>query len=186
MINYIYKRYFIELENVWMKIDYSILKIIISRLHQLKVNNNTFFLCGNGGSACNASHAAVDFLKLSGIRSISLSDNAGILTAYGNDISFKEIFAGQIKKLASKNDVLFILSVSGCSENVVRAAKVFKEMGGFVVSFIGKFSEKNTELRILSNESIEVYSDDYGIVESVHQMLMHIIASELRKEEDVN
>ena len=93
------------------------------------------FLCGNGGSAGNASHLANDFLyplsktKGSGIRAHALTENPAVLTCLGNDEGYDNIFTYQLAVLANKGDVLLAFSGSGNSSNILSALEEAKRIG---------------------------------------------------------
>ena len=92
--------------------------------------------CGNGGSAADSQHLATELVvRLSGnnnrkaLAAIALTTNSSILTACANDFGFDEIFARQIEALGAPGDILFAISTSGNSENVIRATKAAKRIG---------------------------------------------------------
>ena len=84
------------------------------------------YLCGNGGSAAESQHFAAEFvgrflLERPGLSAVSLTTDTSKLTAIGNDYGFEEVFARQIKALGKPGDVLWGLSTSGTSKNVLKA-----------------------------------------------------------------
>src|SRR5713101_7502201 len=86
-------------------------------------SGGTVFVAGNGGSATTASHFACDLQRWARpddprTRAISLSDNVALMTAWGNDVSFEQIFAAQLQVLARPGDALVVISVSGSSRSV--------------------------------------------------------------------
>ena len=91
--------------------------------------------CGNGGSAHTASHVVTDWNKNVTLttgqkfRGISLCDNIGLVTAFGNDVAFDEIFSGQLQTLLDKGDLVVAFSGSGSSPNVVKAVKYANQVG---------------------------------------------------------
>ncbi len=142
----------------------------------------TVFVVGNGGSATTASHLACDFQKGAQAdgrhtRAISLSDNVALMTAWGNDASFEQIFAGQLKALARPEDALVVISVSGSSPNVLAALDVAREKGLITVGLLGRDGGLALE-RV--DYPIVVASEDYGWVESAHLALGHVLTYFLR------
>lgn len=114
-------------------------KLIITALK----NNATIFFCGNGGSAADAQHLAAELVgKYKKIReplkAIALTTDTSILTAVANDFSFKEIFSRQIYALAKENDVLYAISTSGNSENIIEAIAAARIKKIKVVGITGK------------------------------------------------
>ncbi|MBF0428931.1 MAG: SIS domain-containing protein, partial [Magnetococcales bacterium] len=91
--------------------------------------------CGNGGSASTASHYITDWNKTVNLvtgksfRGISLCDNIGLITAFGNDTSYDEIFVGQLRALLDEGDLLVSISGSGNSRNVLRAVEYANNNG---------------------------------------------------------
>jgi len=104
---------------------------------------STVFIAGNGGSASTASHFACDLAKgtihraLPRFRVIALTDNVPLMTAWGNDVDFEQIFAEQLTGLLRADDVLVLISASGTSPNVVAAARVAQEAGATVIALAG-------------------------------------------------
>lgn len=141
------------------------------------------FSCGNGGSAAIANHLVCDHCKLVRTdtdltpRIVSLSSTIEIITAIGNDISYDEIFSYQLDALASPDDVLITISSSGDSENIVRAAKLAKKRGMSVISMTGFSGGRSAEI---ADVNLHVSADNYGVIEDVHQSLMHILAQYVR------
>ena len=102
----------------------------------------TLFFCGNGGSAADAQHLAAEFVvrfqkTRRAMAAVALTTDTSILTACGNDYSFNEIFARQIEALGKPGDVLFAISTSGTSANIVRAAEEAQLKGVKVVAITG-------------------------------------------------
>jgi phosphoheptose isomerase len=152
-------------------------------LAQTYVENRWIFVCGNGGSASIANHLVCDHVK--GIqtdtslhpRVVSLSANLELLTAIANDIAYDDIFVYQLRSLASAGDVLITISSSGDSENVVRAQQWARANAVKCLAMTG-FAGGRT--RLGADISLHVEGENYGIVEDVHQSLMHILAQYLR------
>ena len=142
--------------------------------------NGTMFLAGNGGSASTANHLALDLQKAGispkGVRPkvISLSENIGLITAWGNDESFDVVFEKQLEALAEEGDSLLIISVSGSSPNLVRAVSKANDVGMLTVGFLGK---DGGTCRDLLDCPILLPSWDYGWVESGHVVLHHILTN---------
>jgi D-sedoheptulose 7-phosphate isomerase len=142
------------------------------------------YSCGNGGSAAIANHLLCDHCKLIRTdtplksRVYSLSASTEMITAIGNDISFADIFVYQLRSLAKPGDALITISSSGDSENVVRAAQWAKENGIPVVSMTGFGGGRTARL---ADVNLHVQADNYGVIEDVHQSLMHILAQHIRQ-----
>tara|TARA_A100001037_G_scaffold306243_1_gene350146 strand:- start:6194 stop:6760 length:567 start_codon:yes stop_codon:yes gene_type:complete len=161
-------------------IDVSAVADAAENLIRVRNANGTIFLAGNGGSASTANHLALDLQKAGvspgGVRPkvISLSENIGLITAWGNDESFDVVFEKQMEALAEKGDSLLIISVSGSSPNLVRAVSKASDMGMSTVGFLGK---DGGACRDLLDYPIVLPSWDYGWVESGHMVLHHILTN---------
>ena len=108
---------------------------------------------------------------------ISLSSNLEIITAIANDIKFNEIFLFQLSRLAKKGDCLITISSSGNSENIIKAIKWAKKNKLKTVSLNGFVGG---EARQISDISINIPCNNYGIIEDLHQSIMHILAQSIR------
>ncbi|ETA81153.1 sugar isomerase, partial [Youngiibacter fragilis 232.1] len=108
---------------------------IINLLDNIDPFVNTIYFIGNGGSAATASHFANDIgigLKIRGIKNINvvcLTDNIPVITSISNDIGYENIFYAQLKDKIKKGDLLFAISASGNSANILKAAKYAKSVG---------------------------------------------------------
>jgi D-sedoheptulose 7-phosphate isomerase len=146
--------------------------------------SKTLYVCGNGGSASISNHLACDHGKLLATdtdllpRVHSLATNIEVITAIANDISYDEIFIHQLKLVANPGDVVMTVSSSGDSENVVRTAEWAREFGLDVISMTG-FSGGRTAKAATVNLHVE--ADNYGIIEDVHQSLMHLLGQFMRQ-----
>jgi D-sedoheptulose 7-phosphate isomerase len=141
-----------------------------------------FVICGNGGSALSALHIATDLSK--GVRlktgktfrCQTLTDNVGILTAYANDDSYMNAFAEQVEGQLLPGDVLIAISVSGNSENVVRAVKKAREVGAATIGLCGFDGGK---LLPLVDVSVLAPSRDMQLCEDIHMSLGHMLMQHL-------
>ena len=115
---------------------------VISEMLKAVIAGKPLLFCGNGGSAADASHIVGElsgkfFLERKPIKAICLSSNSALITAWANDVNFKTIFSRQVEAYGQAGGVLFCLSTSGNSPNVIEAAVVAKSMGMFTVALTG-------------------------------------------------
>jgi len=144
------------------------------------------FTCGNGGSAAIANHLTCDCSK--GIASnttlrprvVSLSATVELITAIANDMAYPEVFAYQLKNAARPGDVLITISSSGDSENIIRALDWAGESGMTTIALSGFAGGRSAQM---ADISLHVAAENYGVVEDVHQSLMHILAQYVRMSE---
>jgi D-sedoheptulose 7-phosphate isomerase len=137
------------------------------------------FVCGNGGSAANASHFVTDLGKGSSdktyrrFRCMSLNDNVSWMTALGNDYDYSEIFSRQLMNLAKPGDLLMVMSVSGNSPNLVKAVDWAKSNGCTSIALVGG---KKGRLAEIADHVVVIEDMHYGRVEDAHMGICHMIA----------
>ena len=107
------------------------------------LSGRKLLVCGNGGSASDATHLATEFLcRFKDDRrpypAISLTANGEYMTAVCNDYHADEIFARQVWGLAEKGDVLLVITTSGRSKNVVRALEEARRKGVESIAVLGR------------------------------------------------
>lgn len=136
-----------------------------------KAHNKLIFI-GNGASASIASHMAADFLKNGEYQTVTFTDPA-LATCVSNDTGYENVFALPLKHCGKKGDILFAISSSGKSPNILRAANVAQDLGMSLITLTG-FSSRNP-LRVLGHLNFYIPSSRYGFVESAHLAIMHAI-----------
>lgn len=141
------------------------------------------FILGNGGSAATASHMANDLNKgtiVTGgprFKAIALTDNVPLMTAWGNDTVYENIFVEQLLNFLESGDVVIGISASGNSPNVLKALQVAQQYGAITVGFTG---QDGGRLKQLADHCICVPSDNMGQQEDGHMILDHVITDTLR------
>ena len=145
---------------------------VVETLAVVRADAAKVMFVGNGGSAGIASHMAIDFLKNGGLTAMAFNDGAA-LTCLGNDLGYEEVFARQIEAHGRPGDLLFAISSSGRSSNILRAVAAARARGCSVVTLSG-FGADNP-LRRLGDVNFYLASDQYGFVEIGHQALIHAI-----------
>jgi len=176
--------YFGQIEEAAASVDRVKLQEAATILTRVHLDGGMVYSCGNGGSAAIANHLVCDHCKLVQTdtdlspRIYSLSSTIEIITAIGNDVSFDDVFVYQLRSLAKARDALITISSSGDSENIVRAAGWAKENGLGVISMTGFAGGRSARI---ADVNLHVAADNYGVVEDVHQSLMHILAQYIRQ-----
>jgi len=133
--------------------------------------------CGNGGSASDSQHLAAELIgrfqkDRAPIPAISLNTDTSVMTAVSNDYGFEFLFSKQIEALGNKEDVLFVITTSGKSKNIINALKKAKEMNLTTVSFSGI----NTEfIKNFSDYIISIPSEIPGVIQQAHITIGQII-----------
>jgi len=154
-----------------------LLDALILALHE----GNRVFVAGNGGSSTAAVHIASDLMAApgtldSGAQVVALTENIARVTAIANDFSYDEIFSRQLAGWGRPHDVLLLLSVSGRSTNLVRAARAGRERGMTVLAALGNAGE----VADLADRSVIFGQADYGLTEDLHVALGHMAVRVLR------
>ncbi|MEY3480531.1 MAG: hypothetical protein RIQ71_1306 [Verrucomicrobiota bacterium] len=149
------------------------LPALITRLKdqiaQTRDAGRKLMLAGNGASASIASHLATDFSKQGKVRAMAFND-ANLITALGNDCGYENWVAKALDFYADKGDVLILISSSGKSPNVVKAAQHAKEVGLYVAAFTG--FAKDNPLGAIADINFWVDSRSYNIIECTHMICL--------------
>src|SRR5712671_878923 len=148
------------------------------------------FVFGNGGSACDAQHVAVEFMhpiveKRKALPAIALACDTALLTAKGNDRDFSLSFVEQLSVLARKGDIALGISTSGKSANVNRALQAAREMGLLTVGFSGRDGGR---MPALNDPCSTVTSFSIHRIQETQETLLHVLwdaIHAIRGEEDV-
>ena len=144
--------------------------------HCLK-SGHKLLLCGNGGSASDATHLATEFAcRFRDDRrpypALSLTANGELMTAIGNDYSFDEVFARQVWAFGRKGDVLIALSTSGKSKNVLRALEESRRLGLESIGFLGRdggFTKGVATLDLIAPGA------NTARIQEAHKLLYHVL-----------
>jgi len=145
---------------------------IMRKARNVHAAGNKLIFVGNGGSAAVASHMATDYSKNGNIRAMAFND-ASMLTCLGNDLGYERVFAKQVELYARKGDLVFAISSSGRSRNILNAVEAARAAGCTVVTLSG-FTADNP-LRKLGHINFYIDSDRYGFVEIGHLTICHAI-----------
>ena len=158
------------------------LLVIADKLIEVKRNNNSVFLMGNGGSSATLSHSAGDWTKELHLKTICLTDNTPAVTAFANDTDYSNIFKGQLETFLSDGDVVIGYSGSGTSTNVINAIEYVKVKGNYTIGITGNYKEKNGgKLAQIINISILAQTTSMERIEDVHLIINHIIKEYIKE-----
>lgn len=165
-------------------LDRQVLQAICETCVQRYQAGAQFFACGNGGSAAAASHFMQDVgkaIQMPGrrrIRAIALTDSVPLITAWANDTDYSNVFAAQLDSLAEPGDVLFAISGSGNSPNVIRAVELARQRG---VHTIGLTGFGGGRLKEVAEQCLVVPSCNMQHVEDVHLVVIHLIYTYMKR-----
>jgi D-sedoheptulose 7-phosphate isomerase len=135
------------------------------------------FVMGNGGSACDALHVAVEFQhpiveKRRALPAMALPADIALLTALGNDGDFGQVFAMQLDLVAHETDAVIGISTSGTSTNVLRGMKRARDLGTCTIAFTGR---DGGPLRDMCDHAFVVPSWSIHRIQEVHTVLLHLL-----------
>lgn len=153
-------------------IDLELLLESSQLIKKTKENGGKIILAGNGGSAAMASHTAVDFTKNASIRAINFNE-ADLITCFSNDYGYENWVKQGIKFYADKNDLVILISSSGKSMNMIKAANYCNNKNLDLITLSG-FSEDN-DLRNFGRINFWVNSKEYNVVEMTHHIILLLL-----------
>jgi D-sedoheptulose 7-phosphate isomerase len=138
-------------------------------------SGHRLFVMGNGGSACDAMHVAVEFVhpiieKRRSFPAFALTTDSALLTAIGNDSDFSQVFSDQLKLNGSTGDIALGISTSGMSANVNYGLQTARDMGMLTVGFAGKDGGRTQHI---AEYCLTVRSFSIHRIQEVHTTLLH-------------
>ena len=173
-----------EIARAWATVDLAAIDRAAAMLDEAIRSGHAVYACGNGGSAAISGHLLCDFLK--GIQTdtalrpkvVSLASHLELITAIANDIEYAEVFAYQLRTYAEPGDLLMTISSSGNSENIVRAVEWARGHGVKSIAMTGFSGGRSAGL---ADVVLHVAAENYGVIEDIHQSMMHCFAQYLRQ-----
>ena len=156
------------------------------KIAQALKEGGKIMFCGNGGSAGDSQHLAAEFVATldhrkprEGLAAIALTTDSSLITAFSNDFGFEGIFDRQVETLGQAGDVLFAISTSGNSENVLRAAQVAQQKDILVIALTGQSGGK---MAAHADILLNVPSDKTMHIQESHIALGHAITAAVEAE----
>ncbi|MDD5064252.1 MAG: SIS domain-containing protein [Phycisphaerae bacterium] len=139
--------------------------------------NGRLYVCGNGGSAADAQHIASEMVgrferERKSLPAVALTTDTSVITSVSNDYGYENIFAKQVEALVKKGDVLWAISTSGTSANVIAAVKLAKKKGAKVLAFTGS---NDSKLEKMADVCFCANSKSTARSQEIHQLGFHII-----------
>ncbi|MBO8132137.1 MAG: SIS domain-containing protein [Candidatus Marinimicrobia bacterium] len=181
MINF-FKDYFQNLCRELDGVDSNVLISIAELICEAKRKGKKVFLIGNGGSAATPSHSAGDWCKELGVRTLCLTDNSTLVTAWANDTSYDNIFVAQLETYLDEGDVVIAYSGSGNSANVLRAIEFAKSRGCVTVGMTGNYNGmEGGKLAEIADIVVIVPSESMERIEDSHLIINHAIKEYIKE-----
>lgn len=156
----------------------------VGLVKQAIAGGGTVFFAGNGGSAAHAQHIATEYVvryrpvARKAVPAIALSSDGPLLTAAGNDLGFEQVFARQVQAHAYPGDLLVLISTSGASPNLLRAAELAKSKG---VTTVGLLAAGGGALARLVNLAIVVPTRDTAHAQEIQLAIDHHVCEQVER-----
>jgi phosphoheptose isomerase len=134
-------------------------------------------ICGNGGSAAEAQHFAAEFINKiftfrKALPALALTTDSSAITSIGNDLAFADIFSRQVEALGSRGDIVWGLSTSGRSANVIKAFAAAQAAGLTCIAFCGK---PGSDVQAQADITLTVASGNTARIQEVHLVAGHVL-----------
>ena len=135
------------------------------------------YICGNGGSAADAQHIAGELVgrfqrDRKAFAAVALTTDTSVMTAVSNDFAYEDVFARQVEALVGRGDLLWALSTSGTSANILKAVDGARQKGAVIVSFTGRSA---SPLEARSDVCLCAPSESTARSQEIHQLAYHIL-----------
>jgi len=156
-----------------------VIEQIASALVEALRNGNTVYLFGNGGSAADAEHIAVELvtrldIERKGLPAYALSANSAVLSSLGNAYGFQMVFMKQVEAFVKRGDVVIGISTSGNSANIIAGLSLARELGAVTVSFTGRSGGR---LAKVADVRLRVPSTNTQRIQECYLMAAHVVCS---------
>ena len=169
-----------------LEINEKKIKSISTKIANQIIDGGKLLFCGNGGSAADSQHLAAEFLvrlrpniNRRPIAALSLATDVSTLTACANDYSSNEIFLRTFLALKKENDILFVITTSGKSKNIIKVLKEAKKQKIYSVGLLGK---GGGDAKKITDDSIIIKSNNTALIQESHIFLGHYILETVENE----
>ena len=156
------------------------IELAVAMMTTALADDHKILACGNGGSAADAQHFAAELVgrferERPELAALSLATDTSALTAIANDYDYRQVFAKQVRALGRAGDVLFAISTSGNSDNVLAAVQAAHDRGMSVVALTGKKGGKMRD--VLSPDDIHICmpADRTARIQETHLLVLHCL-----------
>lgn len=139
--------------------------------------NGTIYICGNGGSAADAQHIAGELVgrfqrERKALAAVALTTDTSVITSIANDYGYENVFGKQVEALVTQGDILWTISTSGASPNIIVAADLAKKKGACILAFTGR---TNSKLEQIADICFCANDKSTARSQEIHQLAYHII-----------
>ena len=164
-----FSHYTDSISELLKNVDTNLIKASVNLIANTKKNKNKIYIVGNGGSSSIASHVSVDFTKVAKIN-CSTFNNANLITCFANDYKYENWVVEAIKAYSLEQDLFILISSSGNSKNIVKAAQYCKQKKINLITLSG--FKKNNPLSQSGNINFHVESEEYNFIEMTHHIIL--------------
>jgi D-sedoheptulose 7-phosphate isomerase len=166
-----------EVKEQFFRDNAPLIEEVCRKIAKSLVDGHQLFVMGNGGSACDAMHAAIEFVhpiieKRRAFPAFALTNDSAFLTAVGNDRDFSQVFSEQLKLIGKSGDIVLGISTSGQSANVNYGLRTARDMGLLTIGFAGKDGGRTREI---AEYCLTVPSFSIHRIQEVHTTLLHTV-----------
>lgn len=147
---------------------------------QSLLNGGKLLICGNGGSAADAQHFSSELLnrfeaERPGLPAVAITTDASTLTSIANDYDYSEIFGRQVRALGQPGDVLFVITTSGNSTNIIKALHAGHEKSMTCIALSGRNGGEAAQVMLEGDVNILAPGDSTARIQEVHGLVIHCI-----------
>ena len=164
-----FSHYADSISELLKNVDTNLINASVNLIANTKKNKNKIYIVGNGGSSSIASHVSVDFTKVAKIN-CSTFNNANLITCFANDYKYENWVVEAIKAYSLEQDLFILISSSGTSKNIVKAAQYCKKNNINLITLSG--FKKNNPLSQSGNINFHVESEEYNYIEMTHHIIL--------------
>ena len=156
------------------------IELAVAMMTTALADDHKILACGNGGSAADAQHFAAELVgrferERPELAALSLATDTSALTAIANDSDYRQVFAKQVRALGRAGDVLFAISTSGNSDNVLAAVQAAHDRGMSVVALTGKKGGKMRDVLSPDDIHICIPADRTARIQETHLLVLHCL-----------
>jgi len=166
-----------EVKEQFFRAEADRIESLVRAMAERFARGGRLYVMGNGGSATDAQHVAVEFFhpiieKRKALPALALTADQALVTAISNDRDFAKVFSDQLRVLGRADDMALAISTSGQSPNLVQALAVGREQGLLTIAFTGKDGGR---LADLAEYCFVVPSFSIHRIQETHVALYHIV-----------
>lgn len=171
-----------QVEEGMSLLDQSEVMKLVEILKVVRKNHGTVYVFGNGGSMVTASHFANDLMKMCRIKAVAVGDMKAVVSAWGNDTGWENMFFGPLSEMVTGKDALVGISCSGNSANVIRALQAGRDEWDALCAGMTGMSDQSMMTALDLDVIIHTWGvPDIRVQEDLHLMICHAVVREIQE-----